>query len=386
MRIGIDAKFLTHPQRGGFKTYTENLVAAISNLDTENEYLLYVDRLPGQTDLIPDQPNFTIKVVSGGRSAYGMPWREQISLPRRCNKDGLDVFHAPCLTAPLFLDVPAVITIHDMIWYYPNRYSARRTRFNKRRLMELYNRFIPAIASRKAKAVITVSDASRRTIMNYLKIAGERVFVTYEAPSRICRRVTDGTAPGFIQKRFGLSPGYIMAIGSADPRKNIKSLLQAYARLPQSLRTSHPLVIVWNHKFLESESYAETNRLGIAEQVHFLVDVDDESLVFLYNESALFVFPSFEEGFGLPLLEAMACGTPVLAANNSSIPEIVGDAAMQFSAERVEELAGLIEKVLRDPDLRKKMSARGLERASEFSWENCARQTIKVYAEIQSWM
>lgn len=379
MRIGIDAKFLTHPQKGGFKTYTENLINALSELDHENEYILYVDRQPLATDLIPDRPNFSIKIVPGNHKIFQMPLREQFALPRQIHKDQIDVFHGPCLTAPIFLNVPTVVTIHDMIWYYPNRFSPHNIQFNKRKLMEWYYKVVPLEAARKSNAIITVSNASKRYITEYLNISSDKVFVTYEAANKLFHPMVENESLEKSVRFFGLKSNYILGIGSADPRKNIKFLIKAYALLPDHFKDTYNLAIVWNHKLLAPESFLEVQKLDATDYVHFLDNVSDEQLLTLYNQASLFIFPSLEEGFGLPPLEAMACGTPVLAANNSSIPEIVGDAAMQFDAHKADELAELIMHVLTDSELQLKMQRRGIDRAATFSWKRCGLETIEVY-------
>lgn len=381
MRIGIDARFLTHPQKGGFKTYTENLILALAGIDKENEYILYLDRQPLQDFPMPNQPNFTFRVVSGVHQIYGMPWREQYSLRRQIKKDRPDLFHAPCLTAPVLLDLPLVVTIHDMIWYYPDRYSGNRLSLGKRGLMRWYYQTVPKVAARRANAVITVSEAARQSILKYLRIDEDRIFVTHEAASSIFRPLEDCRAEHILAK-YQLRSNFILGIGSADPRKNIKTLIRAYALLPEPLRQTYQLAIIYNHKSLASASFQEAEHLGILNHVLFLEEVSDQDLVHLYNMASLFVFPSLEEGFGLPPLEAMACGTPVLAANNSSIPEIVGDAALQFSAENVRELTDLISNVLTNLNLQQDMKKRGIDQAATFSWRNCALETLKIYEKV----
>ena len=161
MKIGIDARFLTHPQSGGFKTYTESLVAALARIDSQNEYILYTDREFGDLVERLNNTKFHGRAVNTRLPSVGVPWREQVSLARHAAKDHLDVFHSPCLTAPLKISCPLVVTIHDMIWAFPEKYSHSESRSVKRRLMEMYNRIIPKYALQRADVVITVSNASR---------------------------------------------------------------------------------------------------------------------------------------------------------------------------------------------------------------------------------
>lgn len=379
MRIGIDARFLTHPQPGGFKTYTENLITALASLDQENEYVLYLDRIPSDQDMVPVQPNFDRRVVSGALPFIGVPWREQIGLARQAAKDRLDLFHAPCLTAPLYLNCPLVVTVHDMIWAFPQRFSQNGSRSFKRMLMEKYNYAIPNAAMKRASAVITVSRAARESIVEYSHLWADRIFVTYEAASPSFKQIKTEQVLETVRQKYDLTADFILAIGSADPRKNITTLVQAYALLPQELKERYQLVIVWTHSLLADELSKKLEQLGVAEHVRFLRQVSTDDLVLLYNLASLFVFPSLYEGFGLPLLEAMACGVPVIASNNSSIPEVVGEAALLFDARDSQGVSAAIRSVLTDETIKLRLRDAGLKRAAEFSWEKCAHETVVCY-------
>jgi glycosyltransferase involved in cell wall biosynthesis len=378
MRIGIDARFLTNPQAGGFRTYTGSLLTALASVDQQNEYILYLDRASDDTGMLG--PNFRIQPVPEEVPLIGMVWREQIALSRQIARDHLDIFHAPCLTAPLRLTCPSVVTIHDMIWHRPVRLNRTKPSL-KHLLLDAYYRHIPERAARKAAAVLTVSEAAREQIVAELKISPEHVRVTYEAADSRFGPVKNPDEDAKVCARFGLSLGFILAMGSADPRKNVAGLMRSYADLPLALRERHPLAVVWTHRHLADKLQEEAQALGIGPHLHFLQNVSDNNLVALYHATGLFVFPSRYEGFGLPLLEAMACGAPVVAADNSSIPEIVGDAALMVSAEDRAGLTHCMARVLTEEPLRLQMIERGQARASEFSWERCARETLAVYRE-----
>lgn len=384
MRIGIDARFLTHPQRGGYKTYTENLIAALADVDKENEYFLYVDREPLDGDLIPDRSKFNFRVVSGARPLIGVPFREQFALPHFVAKDKLELFHAPCLTAPLKLACPLVVTVHDMIWASPNNFTSRGSLSLKRRLMDWYNYLVPKYAIRRASAIITVSQASRKNIIEDLGVDPNQVFVTHEAASRAFQPITDSRLIDDMRSKYALNSNFILALGSADPRKNIRTLMEAYGLLGEKIKENHHLVIVWTHPFLAKEISGLVHDLGLKTNVHFLQNISNEDLVLLYNAATLFAFPSHYEGFGLPLLEAMMSGTPVVAAENSSIPEVVGDTAFMFNSTDVKELTRKMSMILEDPSLQNDMKRRGLERAKNFSWNKCALATMDVYKKAIS--
>lgn len=379
MRIGIDARFLTHPQPGGFKTYTEQLVCALLDVDPDNEYVLYVDRPPESRIL--SAANATVRIVPGTAPFVGMPWREQIGLTMYAKRDRIDVLHSLCLTAPLYAPCPLIVTIHDTIWMFPHRFTQQQKRL-KRSLMDIYYQYVPKAAVRRASAVVTVSQDARAAIVRHLGIPAHRVFVTYEAAAAIYRRLDRQYAINAVQQKFGLRESFILAIGSSDPRKNIATLLHAYALLPETMRTRHNLVIVWTHSLLAESIANQARACGIEEHVRFLHHVSNDDLIMLYNAASFFVFPSRYEGFGLPILEAMACGTPVIAANNSSIPEVAGDAAILVDAELPAMMAHEMVRLLEDDALRHEMSARSLNRATAFSWQRCARETLAVYQSI----
>ncbi len=383
MRIGIDARFLTHPQPGGFKTYSEELIAALADVDRDNEYVLYLDRPPAPGDRIPWQANVSVRVIDGHLRLIGMPWREQVGLGLAALRDRLDLLHAPCLTAPLLVTCPLVVTIHDMIWRGRGTASAGRAMLNRRSLMDHYYRIVPAMAVRRAATVITVSYAARADIIAAFGLPAERVIVTHEAAKPVFEQPLDPVSAAATRARLGLAGSYVLGIGSADPRKNLETLLRAYALLPAEQRAHHQLAIVWTHQHLAGAIAHLAHELGIAGQTVFLKRVSDGELAALYAGASLFAFPSRHEGFGLPLLEAMACGAPVVAANNSSLPEIVGDAGLLCDADDYQELAAMMLRVLSDKQLAQKLRAAGQRRASMFSWKRCARETLAAYAQIK---
>jgi glycosyltransferase involved in cell wall biosynthesis len=376
LRIGIDARFLTHPQTGGFKTYTQNLIAGLAALDSVHEFFLYTDRPVPNTDAYG--PRFRVVVVPGTLPVVGLVWREQVSLRRQIARDRLNVFHAPCLTAPVSMNCPSVVTIHDLIWRRPVTLDKSKPSL-RHLLLDWYYRHVPEQAAKRASAIITVSQAAADTIAQDLGIPQQRLRVTHEAAAERFQPV-EGAAKE-VRERFGLTGGFVLAMGSADPRKNVAGLMRAYAALDSALRKAYPLAIVWSSRHLADTLQDIAVSLQIVKNIRFLTDVSDEDLVFLYNSATLFVFPSRYEGFGLPLLEAMACGAPVVAADNSSIPEIAGNAALLVPTEDADEWTRTIARVLTDAALRSDLRQKGSARATQFSWTRCAQETLEVYEE-----
>jgi len=225
---------------------------------------------------------------------------------------------------------------------------------------------------------------SKDDIVKHLGIDPGLVHVTQEAVSPFFQPAEDTGQVQSLRTKYGLNSKFILAIGSADPRKNIETLVNAYALLPESLRTEYHLAIVWTAPVLATSLASSIQDLNLSRFVHFLFKVPNEDLVFLYNEASLFVFPSLYEGFGLPVLEAMACGTPVIAANTSSIPEVSGDAALLVDARDPQGMSAAMARVLSDNILASEMVQKGLKRNALFSWEKCARETLMVYNKAPS--
>lgn len=362
MRVGLDARFLTHPQHGGFKRYVQGLVSGLAALADDHELVLYVDRPPAP-GTVPGR--FDVRVLEGRLPLVGMPWREQVLLSRAARRDRLDVFHAPCHTAPLRLAVPLVLTLHDTLWrtVRPWRPAPRRA------LLDRYYRAITARAASQAQVILTVSEASRRAIGDALPARHPgSIVVAPNAP-------WPGFRPGPDAPRHG-----VLALASADGRKNLPALLRAYALVPPDIRRRHPLITVWAHEALAREARHEIVRLGIEAEVRFLQRVDDHALATLYRQTAVFAFPSKAEGFGLPVLEAMACGAPVIASRAPAVVETAGGAALLVDTEDASAFGHALTDVLTDATRRAELSRRGSEHATRFSWERSAGIALQAYA------
>jgi glycosyltransferase involved in cell wall biosynthesis len=285
----------------------------------------------------------------------------------------LDVVHDPTGVMSLLLTGGArVLTIHDAIPYVCPQTSTRLDWL-------IYHAWLP-LAVRAADAVITDSGRSREDIVTYLPVSPGRVVVVPLAADRRFRPMeTADVEP--VLRGYGVEQPYILYVGSLESRKNLPRLLQAYARLRQwSARWT--LVIVGARKWKSSPIFDTVEQLRLGPYVHFTGYVADTHLPALYAGAELFVFPSTYEGFGLPVLEAMACGTPVVCSNTSSLPEVVGDAALTVDPTDVEGLAEAMRRVLADAGLRQDLRARGLARAQQFTWERTARETLAVYRQV----
>jgi glycosyltransferase involved in cell wall biosynthesis len=383
LRIALDARSASHPQRGGFRTYTENLIRQLPRVDPENHYLFYSDRTMDCT-AFQDLPNVVVKVVRPPLPLVGVAWREQVQLPWWLTHDHVDLVHFPASTASLVSACPMIVTIHDAIpWNEtPQVTGIRLGDAIRRRGIHFYDSRLSLVAAQRARFVITDSENSKDDIVNRTAICDDRIRVIYPAPATLFGPIRE--PENLYRHRTAMHMPFILSLVSASPRKNARGLVEAYAHLDSALIEKYHLVLVWTHGLWRNEIARLADSYGLQNRVVFLEGVSDEELCGLYNAASLFVFPSLYEGFGLPPLEAMACGTPVVASNNSSMPEVLGDAAVLVDPHDTCALGAAITRVLSDDAICHELEQRGLRRVQRYSWEKCARETAQVYCEALS--
>lgn len=386
MRILIDAKFLTHPQVGGFKTYVEGLVRGLAAVDGHNEYVICVDRLASETSDFLHRQGVCSRIVASRVPLLKEVIREQVYLPRVAASSRVDLAHFTCNTAPLRQSCPYVLTLHDVI-ALNNPYSHFTRPLVKSiwaYTQALYQTQVIPTASRQARRIITVSQYEKNLIVERLGVSPSRIDVIYQAANSIFRPINldqRELALGELRAKYGIGEKYILSVGS-KPSKNIPGLVRAYALLRSRFSDPPDLVLVIPHAVTEFTIRGIAKKFEVERYVKFLPEVSLPDLVLLYDLAQVFVFPSFREGFGLPPLEAMACGTPVVVANSSSLPEVVGDSAVLVDPNDINDIANGIQRVLGDPLFAAELREKGLCRAGEFSWEQTARQTVEVYHRV----
>lgn len=311
--------------------------------------------------------------LRGSRRLPGLLTVGQLEIARLAKRDGLQIIHDPTGSAPMFLTrARRVITIHDVIPYVQPKTSTGLDWL-------IYHYWLP-IAVQRLDAIITVSERSKADIVGHLPVKSKCVHVIPAAAAARFRCLPRQTTETTLS-RYGIDFPYILFIGSIEPRKNLKRLMEAYAQVfawSQEWR----LVIVGARK----AGYAHVSRrfesAPIASHIHFMGYVPDEDLPAFYNGASVFAFPSLYEGFGLPVLEAMSCGTPVVTSNNSSLPEVAGDAAILTDPFDVDTLTFAIRRTLEDHELVAELRLKGLARAQCFSWERAARATAQIYERL----
>ncbi len=295
---------------------------------------------------------------------------EQCELPLK--SAGIDLLHVPHFNVPVLWPKRMVATVHDLIYFHDP--IASRSRFGR-----AYTAFLMKTIARKASRVITVSQYTRQDLLTTFKeFRPEQVRVIHEAASPAFRKIDDAGLLEAARRRLALQGPLVLFVGSLKRHKNVLALIRAFVALKQKKGLPHTLVLVGR---------ADTNYPDVLKEaarhtfIRHLGELNDDDLVALYNLSDAFVLPSLWEGFGIPLLEAMACGTPVIASDRCSIPEVVGEAAALFDAPDVDALEDVLYNVLKDKELRNRLSKKGLERAQAFSWQRAAKETLEVYRQ-----
>jgi len=366
MRIGIDAR-LVYYRQAGIGQYILRLAEALAEMDQENEFILLQSRKHKQA--IISQPNFK-------RASLWTPSHhrlEQWTLPLEVSLQGLDVLHSPDFIPPFRRNYKSVITVHDLAFlFYPNILTKESARY--------YGQIDQAV--RDTDHIIAVSRSTRRDITHHLGVSEDEITVIYEAANPIYRPLDDERLLRQVKEKYHLPDDFFLFVSTIEPRKNVPTLLRAYRQLLDSYKRSEALVLAGERGWLFNEVFAVVEDLDLESNALFLGRVPVEDLLYLYNSAKLLVHPAVYEGFGLPPLEAMACGTPVIVSNVSSLPEVVGDAALLVDPENVSELTVAMWRLLTDEDLRADMREKGLKRAAHFSWEKAARETLAVYLKV----
>ncbi|MEK6333406.1 MAG: glycosyltransferase family 1 protein [Acidobacteriota bacterium] len=367
MHIAIDAHSVG-AELGGNESYASNLIKALAEIDQSNRYTLFVTRQAAVERLAGRWPNFEVKRTSPHTPLVRIP----LTLSAELRRNPVDLLHVQ-YTAPPFAPCPVVATIHDLAFeHLPET-------FKRRSWMQL--RLTVRATARRADQIITVSDYSRDDIVATYGIAPERITVTPEAAPAHFARVTNGNEIKRVRESYGIAKEYILSLCSIQPRKNLVRLIEAYT----SVRLSRPpgefpqLVLAGKRAWLDRETIRAAERNSADRDIVFTGYVPDRDLPALYTGAICFVYPSYFEGFGLPVLEAMQCGVPVIAGNRTSLPEVVGDAGVLVDPFNEKEMADGIARVVDNPDHRAQLSVKGLKRAREFDWTTTAEMTLQVY-------
>ena len=371
LKIAIDASTLS--TQGGPRSYVLGLLDALGRIDTDNEYLVFYND-PLHLGRFP----WAREIVLSGKSPLCRLWREHVALPLACRREKVDLLHGPKSAVPYWSPCPTLVTLHDLI---PITHPETETR-----AAQLYWRLQIPIAARRASFIITDSDHARREIVEMFGIDDQRIAVTPLGYPPAMDDPPDPVRVAAVRQRYGLPDSYILYVGTIQPRKNLDMLIEAYARLRGEGRTTQKLVIVGRKGWLYEALFARITALGLEGDVIFTGFVPDEELPHLYDGACLFVYLSLFEGFGLPPLEAMSRGVPVVTSNTTSLPEVVGDAGITVAPRSLDEVVEGMRRVLCDAALADRLRQAGRVRAQQFSWERTAEKTLALYRQVAGFM
>ena len=370
MRIGIEAQRVFRRNKHGMDYVVLQEIKELQKLDTKNEYFVFV--APGVDRCLKDTKNVHIIVI--GESFY--PVWEQITLPRAAKKYNLDILHCTSNTAPIFCDIPLVLTLHDIIFLEPRDKNNKSLYQN---MGWLYRRKVVPKILEKCLRIITVSNFEKQNIINKLHIPEKRMAMIYNGYNEwftTFRDVAD------IYKSYIDKPGYFFFLGNTDPKKNTERTLVAYSKYLEKSSVKRKLLMADLDKEYLNGIIERNHIENIREQIVMPGYIVNSDLPYIYNRAFAFLYTSLRESFGIPLLEAMACGTPVITSNTSSMPEIAGTDAILINPESSDEIA---EKMLQLENNELYYNAQkeiGLKRAELFSWKKTAEQLLSLYEEV----
>jgi glycosyltransferase involved in cell wall biosynthesis len=376
MKIGIDVS-LTIGEKAGVGYYAANLVDALAKIDRTNQYLLYpffyyIYHPDFKNCRGPSEKNFHLHCENIPKKIIDLAWHSPI--PKKWILGNVDILHSTTFCTPQDHCGKLIVTIYDISFLLlPECHVEANRQHCLKGTLE---------AVRYADYIIAISDSGKNDLVKYFDADPDKVVVTHLAAKDIFTPRGSDERNQVLEK-YRIPGDFIFTVGSYEPRKNIGTLIRAYMNLPENVKNQYALVIAGGKGWLntdielliESQDSARILRIGY---------VDEQDLPALYSAATLFVYPSFYEGFGLPVLEAMSCGVPVITSNTSSMPEIGGIAALYFDPHSVQQLRSLLLEVAGNENLRKELSRKGIEQARQFSWDKTAKATLEIYKDLYS--
>lgn len=369
MKIGVMLRHLgSKGPEMGTRVYTENVVEGILERDKKNQYLLiYNDQeLLGKYSGYPNAREIVIRMPTK------LLW-DQFAIPLLAKKEKLDLIFNPKFTVSLFSGCKTVFVLHGMEWYvYPEAYKWYDI---------IYVKFALPFYCRKADSIVAVSKLVKSDIVKYIGINEDKIKAIYEAANKIFGPIKDQDTLMAIKEKYNLPDRFILYVGGIFPSKNFSGLVKAFYNLKKE--GPYNLVVVGSKRWKFEKDFKLISKLDLDDDIHFTGRVPQMDLPAFYNLAEMFVFPSLYEGFGIPILEAMACGCPVIASKTGALPEIAGNAAAFIDPYDIDEMSATMHKVLADEDFRQDLIEKGYKQVKKFSWEKCAKEIIEAFRELE---
>jgi len=374
MRIGIEAQRIFRPKKHGMDVVAIELIKNLQQLDHKNEYVIF-SRKGLDDNTIVETSNFTLDKFS---ALTYVDW-EQFQLPGKLKSRKIDLLHCTANTAPLKCSIPLLLTLHDII--YLENVDFKGTAYQN--LGNLYRRWLVPKIVNKASLILTVSEFEKQNILERLPSTEGKVQVLYNGVSPQFNNSYSQKQVEELRIEFNLPAQFVMFLGNTAPKKNTLIVIKAYVDLCLKHENKIPLVLLDYKKELVIRILEELKQPGLIDMFIFPGYVPHHKIPLVYNAATLFLYPSLRESFGLPILEAMACGTPVITSSTSSMPEIAGDAALLVDPYKPAELTAAMHKALTNNNLLADLKERGLKRASCFTWKASAEKLLQIYESLR---
>ncbi len=377
-KIGIDARFYG-PVGKGLGRYTQEVVDNILAMDKENDYVIFLSK---ENFASFKSPNGRVKKVLVKARWYTLA--EQTIMPYLVLKESLDLMHWPHFNVPILCPVKFIVTIHDLILtkFPTTRATALGPLFY--RIKNWGYKAVIYLAVKRARLVIAVSEFTKNDIVKQFKINKKKVIVTYEGVSKL-NRAGDFSDDKKVLLRYNIDKPFLLYVGNAYPHKNLEGLIKIFSRLRES-EPDLKLVLVGKEDYFYKRVREYAGSLWTGDKaknpVIFPGFISDKELAIFFKKARVYIFPSFYEGFGLPPLEAMSYGCPVISSDSSSLPEVLGESALYFSSEDEEDMFAKMKEIIKDESLRKELIVKGYEQVKKYSWTKCAHETLEVYKKV----
>lgn len=378
MKIGIEAQRLFRPHKHGMDRVVLELILNLQQIDKENEYIIFVKPDQDNAIILPTE-NFKIVEIPGGP----YPFWEQFKLPKLAKAYNCDLLHCTSNTAPILNNIPLITTLHDIIYMEGSWFQILKSKASLyQKFGNLYRRFIVRQVVKNSKKLITVSNFEKENITRFFKLKNNKIQTVYNGVNENFNINMDATLLQKVKTYYKLPQNYFLHIANKDPRKNTKGVVMAFNEFLKQNTVGYKLVILG---YKEADLKILLDEIGtpeLREQIILTGYVSDEDLPAVYFLSKLFLFPSLREGFGIPIIEAMACGVPVITSNTSSMPEVARDAAHLIDPNKYDEICMGMLKITSDTNYRSQLVEKGLLQSKKFTWHKMALQVLEQYKQM----
>lgn len=375
MRIGIEGQRLYRTKKHGMDMVALELIKNLQLIDQKNEYFIFV-KPDEDRGCIPEAPNFQIVELSGGP----YPTWEQIALAQAAEKYKCDILHCTSNTAPIWCKVPLITIIHDII-YLESISILKKGGTLYQKFGNMYRRLIVPIVARKSKIITTVSEFECNRMRNFMGL-GDNLVAVYNGVGEHFIKITDNKVLAAAKQKYNLPDNFMFFLGNTDPKKNTPNVLKAFADFNAKSKIKYKLVMLDYESTALMQVLNDIGHPELKQDIVMTGYVPNAEMPAIINQCEVFLYPSLRESFGIPILEGMACGVPVITSNTSSMPEIAGDAAAIVDPTKPAEITAAIEKITSDPVYSEQLCKKGIERAKMFSWRVMAEKYLALYSKV----